>query len=99
VTAVGDRTGLTSADGRTLLLLGKPDCHLCHVMREVVERVAPAFGLILVERDVRDSPEWKRYVLEIPVLLLGGRELARHRIDEAGLRQRLAETGLPLQPR
>ena len=93
----GHRPGPSGVDDRTLLLLGKPDCHLCHVMREVVDRVAPAFGLDVVERDVRESPEWEGYRLEIPVLLLGGRELARHRLDEAGLRRRLTESGLPLR--
>jgi glutaredoxin-like protein DUF836 len=77
-----------------LVLLGKPDCHLCHVMREVVERVRPAFGLALREQDVRADERWRPYLLEIPVLLLGDREVARHRIDEATLHQRLLAFGL-----
>ena len=76
--------------GPSLTLLGKPDCHLCHEMREVVMRVLPGSGVGLVERDVRDDPETKqRYLLEIPVLLFGEREIARHRITEAELRERL----------
>ena len=75
-----------------LTLLGKPDCHLCHEMAAVVRRVLGEIGGRLVERDVREDPELeKRYRLEIPVLLREGRELARHRVTEAELRERLRE--------
>src|SRR5207247_539999 len=40
-----------------LLLVGKPGCHLCEVMREVVSPVAAELGLALAERDVRSDPE------------------------------------------
>jgi glutaredoxin-like protein DUF836 len=80
-----------------LTLLGKPDCHLCHAMRTVVDAVLPEFGASLVERDVREDPETDRlYRLEIPVLLLGDREVARHHVSADGLRRRLAELGLQL---
>ena len=75
-----------------LTLVGKPDCHLCEDMKAVVERVVPAFGATLVEKDVREDPALeRRYVFEIPVLLVGGREIARHRIEEPELRRLLAE--------
>lgn len=75
-----------------LTLLGQPDCHLCHEMHEVVAPVAKALGHTLVERDVRDDPELRRrYALEIPVLLAGEIEVARHRTSAEELRRRLAE--------
>ncbi len=81
--------------GPILTLLGKPDCHLCHEMRAVVERVLVEGGAELVERDVREDPELeRRYRLEIPVLLWGDREVARHRVTEVDLRRRLSELGL-----
>ena len=59
-------------------------------MRAVVEEVAAELGLGFVERDVRDDPEIeRRYLFEIPVLLLDGQEIARHRITPAELRDRL----------
>lgn len=77
---------------RRFVILSKPDCHLCHVMREVVERVRAACGGSLEMRDVREDPELERlYGAEIPVLLVDGRELARHRIAEAALRALLAD--------
>jgi glutaredoxin len=82
-------------NGPQLTLLGKPDCHLCHAMRTVAEAVLPEFGAALVEKDVRADPETERlYLLDIPVLLLGEREVARHSIDADDLRRRLAELGL-----
>jgi hypothetical protein len=63
-------------------------------MRQVVERVIPDYAASLVERDVRDEAEWRRrYLWEIPVLLLGEQELARHRVSEAELRKRLEPIG------
>jgi hypothetical protein len=64
-------------------------------MRAVVERVLPDFGARLEERDVRDDPRLEaRYLFEIPVLLLGERELARHRLTEEELRRLLRGAGL-----
>lgn len=79
---------------RRLTLLGKPDCHLCHQMRAVVEKVVAGTDAVLVEEDVRSDPGWQRYRLEIPVLLLDGDELARHRIGEDDLRLLLAARGV-----
>lgn len=79
---------------RRLTLLGQPGCHLCHQMRLVVERVLAGRGTVLVEEDVRRDPGWSRYRLEIPVLLLDGEEVARHRIEEDELRRRLAARGV-----
>lgn len=75
-----------------LVLIGKPGCHLCEVMHAVVAPVAAELGLSLAERDVRSDPELNaRYGHDIPVLLLGGREVARHRVSAADLRARLQE--------
>jgi glutaredoxin len=76
-------------EARVLTLLGSPGCHLCHDMKAVVESVAPALGFALRERDVRERDEWREYVLQIPVLLAEGREVARHRVDAAELERRL----------
>lgn len=77
---------------RRLTLFGKPDCHLCHEMRAVVAAVVGA--PTIDERDVRDDPVLeRRYVFEIPVLLWGEREVARHRVSAAELRERLSALG------
>ena len=86
----------SSSPSPVLTLLGKPDCHLCHEMRAVLLRVLGEGGSAsFVETDVTEDPELERhYVFDIPVLLADGREVARHRIGEAELRERLAALGL-----
>jgi hypothetical protein len=79
---------------RRLTLLGKPDCHLCHEMRAVVEKVVAGTDAVLVEDDVRREPAWHRYLMEIPVLLLEGEEVVRHRVGEDDLRRLLADRGV-----
>lgn len=74
----------------TLTLLGKPDCHLCHVMEAEIAPLLAERGVPLVVRDVREDPELLlRYRFEIPVLLADGVEIARHRITRAELVARL----------
>jgi hypothetical protein len=65
-------------------------------MRVVVEKVVAGTDAVLIEEDVRSDPGWQRYRLEIPVLLLDGDELARHRIAEDDLRRLLAARGMTL---
>jgi hypothetical protein len=73
-----------------LTLVGRPGCHLCEEMRTVVEGVLRGGALELLELNVEDHPDLlARYVFEIPVLLLEGAEIARYRVTEAELRQRL----------
>lgn len=82
---------MTGGGPLELTLLGKPDCHLCHVMEEVVRPVAERRGARLVVRDIRGDPELqRRYRWDIPVLLCGETEIARHRIDAETLDARLA---------
>ena len=84
------RSGPTLSEGPVLTLLGAPDCHLCHDMRGIVERVLAQRGGVVVERNVHDDPALlRRYRFDIPILLLGERELARHRVTEAELVERL----------
>ena len=78
-------------------LLNAPGCHLCHDMAEVAGPVFAAFGVELREQDVHaDSETLRAYRYEIPVLLLDGVEIARHRITAADLRARLEARGLRL---
>ena len=64
-------------------------------MRDVLRPVLGAFEADLVEVDIRQRPELLgRYAREIPVLLLEGRELARHRATADELRRKLADAGV-----
>ena len=79
-----------------LILVGKPGCHLCEVMHGVAAPVAAELGLALTERDIRSDPDLDAlYRHDIPVLLLDGREVARHRVSAEDLRARLRGMAAP----
>ena len=74
----------------TLILYGKPGCHLCHEAREVVRRVLLNRDIRLEEVDVSLDPVlFARYGERIPVLELDGEQLFQFAVDEDLLQQRL----------
>ena len=65
-----------------LILYGRPGCHLCedaHVILEALLARRAEAGLSvpsLVDRNIEDDEGWhRRYLLNIPVMTLGDREL------------------------
>jgi glutaredoxin len=78
-----------------VVLYTKPGCHLCEDMRDVVQPALNAAGLTLAERDITASlDDYLKYRHDIPVLLIDGREVARHRITETALAAAFAEAGI-----
>jgi hypothetical protein len=74
-----------------LTLYSRPECHLCHEMRAVVEAVAREIPLVLEEVDVdRDAALAAAYGTEIPVLSVNGRKAFKFRVEAGELRARLA---------
>ncbi|MBM3777878.1 MAG: glutaredoxin family protein [Acidimicrobiia bacterium] len=73
-----------------LTLYSKPGCHLCDEMKAVIDRVAAQVPLSLDVQDITSSPELEqRYGLQIPVLRMGVHTIARHRVTEGVLLERL----------
>ena len=74
-----------------LILLGRPDCHLCDLMEATLRAVLPRHGLTLSKVDVDADPALTRkYGDVIPVLMRDGRELARIRLSRLRLERLLA---------
>ncbi|WP_323959276.1 glutaredoxin family protein [Arthrobacter sp. JZ12] len=74
-----------------LVLVTRPDCHLCTAARETVDRVAKDRGVAWKEVSVTDHPELlQRFSEEVPVLLLDGVQRDFWTIDEVRLRRLLA---------
>ena len=74
----------------TLILYGKPGCHLCHEARDAVKRVLLDRELGLEEVDITLDPGlFARYGERIPVLELEGEILFEFVVDEDLLQQRL----------
>ena len=73
-----------------LTLMTRPGCRLCDEMKAVIREVRQRAGwhgrIGLTEIDISTDPELERtWGSEIPVLLCGGQEIARHRISAAQL--------------
>lgn len=80
---------------QVLILITRDNCSLCEKMRATIDEVLPHQGVAVQERSVDSDPELKRsYGDEVPVLLLGDREVVRHRVSAEDLRRRLARMGL-----
>ena len=73
-----------------LTLYSRPGCHLCDEMKAVVQRVVHAepTPVTVEEIDISTSAELEaRYGLEIPVLLVDGRKVAKYRVTDGELRR------------
>ena len=70
-----------------LTLISREDCGLCDVMLADLERLRATRTLPPLQLlDVDGDPELvRRYGLHVPVLLLDGVEVSRHRLDETEL--------------
>lgn len=81
----------------TVTLIGKPGCHLCDDAREAIRSVID--GLPAGAPEVRveelsileDAELHERYVEDIPVVLVDGRQHTYWRVDQARLRTALLE--------
>jgi glutaredoxin len=72
-----------------LTLYSKPGCHLCDEMKAVIRRVSNKYSnMSLDEVDISTDPVLlDRYGLEIPVLEIDGKKVAKYRIAEDQLRR------------
>ncbi|UYO96449.1 glutaredoxin family protein [Microbacterium sp. M28] len=79
-----------------LTLIGKPDCHLCDVAREVVDAVIAelpeetAERIEITEASINDDPAlYELWWEKIPVILIDGELHAHWRVSPDRLRERL----------
>lgn len=76
-------------------IYSRPGCHLCDEMKLVVQQVGASIPITLEEIDIStDAQLEQRYGLEIPVLFVAGKKVAKYRVSESDLRRMLsARTG------
>jgi hypothetical protein len=78
----------------TITLIGKPDCHLCDVAREVVETVVAEFdddAVLVEELSIAEDPAlYAQWWEKIPVVLIDGRLHGHWRVSPERLRAALA---------
>lgn len=77
---------------REITLYTREGCTLCEEARVVIMPLAREFGAILREVDVDDDPILHdRYTNDVPVIFLGSRLIAQHRVNVTQLRRHLEQ--------
>jgi glutaredoxin len=76
----------------TVLLYGRPDCHLCDEARAGLERMrSQGARFELREIDIESDDElFKRYLERIPVIEIDGAEVCDLGLDPGAVKTRLA---------
>jgi glutaredoxin len=75
----------------TITLYTKPGCGLCEEAEEIIKAVRAQQQFEIERRNILDDlADYERYKHDIPVILINGREIARHHLAEAVLVEALA---------
>lgn len=70
----------------TVTIYSKPDCHLCDLAKDVIDRCRKKVDFAVEVIDISQNPVLlDRYRNDIPVILLDGKEIARHFVRERKL--------------
>jgi hypothetical protein len=80
-------------DTIAVVIYSRPGCHLCDDMKALVERVVRDLGTPAHIDSINidgDAGLERAYGLEIPVLVVAGKKIAKYRVTEETLRRVLA---------
>jgi len=84
---------LAGCGPRDVTLYTRPGCHLCEEAKAAIAPLLREFGAILHEVNINDAPELnERYGWDIPVIFIGQRRAAKHRVDLAQFRRQLQDS-------
>jgi len=79
-------------DQLEVTLYTRPGCHLCDEAKLQMAPLLAEFGARLREVNIDADPELRElYSLDVPVIFLADRKIAKHRVDPAQFRRQLAE--------
>ena len=83
---------LQLAGPRDVTIYSRPGCHLCEEAKKQIAPLLKEFGTRLTEINIdEDSQLRARYDYEVPVIFVGARKAAKHRVDLAQLRRQLRD--------
>jgi glutaredoxin len=86
---------LAAAGALDVTLYTRPGCHLCEEAKAIVAPLLAEFGARLREVNIdEDAVLRERYGFDVPVIFLGGRKVAKHRVDARQFRRQLEEAGV-----
>jgi glutaredoxin len=73
-------------------LYTRTGCHLCDEAKSHIAPVLMEFGARLREVNIDADPELReRYNMDVPVIFLGDRKVAKHRVDISQFRRQILE--------
>jgi len=73
---------LAAAGPRDVTLYTRPSCHLCEDAKTAIAPLLREFGASLREVNIeKDAVLEGRYGWDIPVIFIGARKAAKHRVD------------------
>jgi len=83
---------LAAAGPREVTLYTRPGCHLCEEAKTAIAPVLREFAGVLREVNIdKDAVLKERYGLDIPVIFIGARKAAKHRVDPQQFRRQLEQ--------
>ena len=83
---------LAASAPRDVTLYTRPDCHLCEEAKSAIAPLLREFGATLREVNIDDEPVLKeRYGWDIPVIFIGQKKAAKHRVDVEQFRRQLSD--------
>jgi glutaredoxin len=85
---------LQLAAPRDVTIYSRPGCHLCEEAKAQIAPMLKEFGARLTEINIDEDPELRaRYDYDVPVIFLGARKAAKHRVDLVQFRRQLRDAG------
>ncbi len=84
---------LAAAGPREVTLYTRPGCHLCEEAKVAIAPLLREYGAALREINIENDPVLEeRYGWDIPVVFIGPRKAAKHRVDVEQFRRQLQES-------
>jgi glutaredoxin len=86
---------LAACGPRDVTLYTRPGCHLCDEAKSAIAPLLLEFGAALREVNIDADPVLQeRYGWDIPVIFIGQRKAAKHRVDIGQFRRQLQYAGV-----
>jgi glutaredoxin len=83
---------LAAAGPLDVTLYTRPSCHLCDEAKAQIAPLLRRAGARLREVNINDDPVLRaRYDHDVPVIFLGARKVAKHRVDLAQFQRQIEE--------
>ena len=91
---------LAAAQSLEVTIYSKPGCHLCEAAKAAIEPLLAEFAAPVREVNIEeDSVLKERYGWDIPVIFVGSRKAAKHRVNVKQFRRQLLEAKEGTAPR